>query len=179
MASAPKATYPVGTIAKLLMISDRRVQQLTKEGVIPKAERGRYELAPVVQGYIRFLQERSIGKEVGTIDYNIEKARLVKNQADKAELEVETLNGNLISKADVLDAWESMLVDIKTKILTIPAMISPVVATEDVPGVVQELLDRALRDALGDLSGYEQRTSKADTDRGHGGASTTKEADGQ
>jgi len=70
-----------------------------------------------------------------------------------------------------------MLVDIKTKILTIPAMISPVVATEDVPGVVQEIIDRALRDALGDLSGYEQRTSNADTDRWDGGPSTTKKAD--
>ena len=172
-----KASYPVATIAKLLMISERRVYQLVNDGVIPKTERGRYEIEGAVQGYIKFLQERSVGSSPAAIDYNIEKARLVKNQADKAELEVETLNGNLISKADVLDAWESMLVDIKTKILTIPAMISPVVATEDVPGVVQEIIDRALRDALGDLSSYEQRTSNADTDRWDGGPSTTKKAD--
>jgi len=45
-------TYPVSTIAKLLLLSERRVQQLTKEGVIPKAERGRYELAPAVQARV-------------------------------------------------------------------------------------------------------------------------------
>ena len=103
----------------------------------------------------------------------------MKLQADKAELEVETMNDNLLPKDEVLDAWTSMLVDIKTKILTIPSMVSPVVATEDVPGVVQEILDRSLRDALRDLSSYEQRTGKAGADRGDEGASSTQEVDGQ
>lgn len=61
-------TYPVATIADLLMVSERRVQQLAKEGVIPKAERGRYELVPTVQGYIRYLQERSVHSDATTID---------------------------------------------------------------------------------------------------------------
>lgn len=176
---ASNATYPVTTIAKLLMISERRVQQLTKEGVIPKAERGRYELAPSVQGYVKYLQERAIGKELGSIDYNTEKARLVKLQADKAELEVDAMNGTLISKEDVLDAWTSMLVDMKTKILTIPAMVSSVVAVEDQPGVVQDILDKSLRDALRDLSEYEQRASKGNTNRRNVGTEATQEADSQ
>jgi len=38
------ATQPIGVIAKLLDLSERRVQQLSREGVIPKAERGQYDL---------------------------------------------------------------------------------------------------------------------------------------
>lgn len=87
MTKAGAPTYPVSTIAKLLLLSDRRVQQLTKEGVIPKAERGRYELAPAVQGYIRYLQERSLRTDSSPIDYHMEKARLTKAQADSAEIE--------------------------------------------------------------------------------------------
>ncbi len=34
------AAQPIGVIAKLLDLSERRVQQLSREGVIPKAERG-------------------------------------------------------------------------------------------------------------------------------------------
>jgi phage terminase Nu1 subunit (DNA packaging protein) len=80
-------TFPVGTIAKLLMISERQVQWLTKEGIIPKAERGRYELAGAVQGYIKYLKDRSVGGDRGgAIDYHAEKARLTKLQADTAEL---------------------------------------------------------------------------------------------
>ena len=37
------ATQPIAVIAKLLDLTERRVQQLSREGVIPKAERGRYE----------------------------------------------------------------------------------------------------------------------------------------
>lgn len=85
MSAAP--TFPVGTIAKLLMISERQVQWLTKEGIIPKAERGRYELAGAVQGYIKYLKDRSVGGgRDGAIDYHAEKARLTKLQADTAEL---------------------------------------------------------------------------------------------
>ncbi len=44
-------THPVETIAKLLILTERRVQQLAREGILPKAEHGRYELVPVVQAY--------------------------------------------------------------------------------------------------------------------------------
>ena len=57
------ATYPVSTIAKLLMLTERRVQQLTADGVIPKPERGRYELIPAVQGYIKYLRARTLGAD--------------------------------------------------------------------------------------------------------------------
>lgn len=93
--SAGAPTYPVGTIAKLLMITERRVQQLSAEGVIPKSERGRYELAPAVQGYIRYLQERSVQVNAGPVDYHQEKALLTKTQRETAELELSLLRGDI------------------------------------------------------------------------------------
>lgn len=87
--SSGAATYPVGTIAKLLMIGERQVQHLTSIGVIPKADRGRYELAGAVQGYIKYLKDRSLGGgRDGAIDYHTEKARLIKLQADLAALDL-------------------------------------------------------------------------------------------
>lgn len=89
-------TYPVGTIAKLLMIGERQVQHLTSLGVIPKAERGRYELAGAVQGYIKYLKDRSLGGgRDGVIDYHTEKARLIKLQADLAALELAKKEGEV------------------------------------------------------------------------------------
>jgi hypothetical protein len=40
---------PIGVIARLLDLSERRVQQLSREGVIPKAERGQYDLVGAVR----------------------------------------------------------------------------------------------------------------------------------
>jgi hypothetical protein len=41
---ADPKSHPGTAIAKLLNITERRLQQLAKEGVIPKTERGRYPL---------------------------------------------------------------------------------------------------------------------------------------
>lgn len=47
------ATQPIGVISRLLDLSERRVQQLSREGVIPKANRGQYDLIGSVRGYVR------------------------------------------------------------------------------------------------------------------------------
>lgn len=45
--------------SRLLGLTDRRVQQLAKEGYIPKPSRGMYPLVGAVQGYIRFLRDEA------------------------------------------------------------------------------------------------------------------------
>lgn len=117
--AAGTPTYPVATIAKLLMLSERRVQQLTTEGVIPRAERGRYELAPAVQGYIRYLQDRTAGNasQVDSIDYHIEKARKIKFEADIAEVEAAKRRGEAIDAQEVKRAWQLILGEIRANLL--------------------------------------------------------------
>ena len=47
---------PVDVVATLFGVSPRRVQQLVKEGVLPRATRGRYHQAECVRAYIAYLQ---------------------------------------------------------------------------------------------------------------------------
>ena len=55
---------PIAVIARLLDLSERRIQQLSREGVIPKAERGQYDL--VARGArLRRLPARSRGAGAG------------------------------------------------------------------------------------------------------------------
>ena len=134
MAAAP--TYPVATIAKLLMISERRVQQLAQEGAIPKAERGRYELAPTVQGYIRYLQERSVHSDA-TIDYAVEKARLTKAQADLAELTLARERRDVVSVALLEKNLSGLFAEVATNLRNIPGRI--------VSALVGQTDERAIR----------------------------------
>ena len=152
--AANSPTYPVTTIAKLLLLTDRRVQQLSKEGVIPKSNRGRYELAPAVQGYVRYLQERSIGRESAPEDYHTEKSRLVKLQADKAQFEIDELTGKLVRSEEVESAWASMVVDCKTRLLSVPSKAATLVATEPDPAACQVIIEEMVREALQELSEY-------------------------
>ena len=175
--SEKSPAYPVSTIAKLLLISERRVQQLSKEGVIPKTDHGRYELAPAVQGYIRYLQERSLGRPSAPEDYHSEKARLVKLQADKAEIEIKEMSGELVKADEVLQEWTTIVSAVKSRMLSIPSKAAPILAHEDSPASVIEILEDMVREALQELSEY--ATSERDTDNGDGIIQATTEADGQ
>jgi phage terminase Nu1 subunit (DNA packaging protein) len=69
--------YPVGTLAKLFNLSERRVQQLASQGIIPKAEKGRYNLIAALRGYVLFLQQRAERQPLASADSAaLEQARL-------------------------------------------------------------------------------------------------------
>ena len=173
MVDASSPSYPIKTISKLLLISERRIQQLVKDGVIPKTKHGRYELAPAVQGYIRFLQERSLGRPSAPEDYHTEKARLVKHQADKAELDVLEHSGELLRLDEVVLGWNKMISECKTRLLSIPSKAAPIVASETNAGAVQEIIEELVREALEELANYENSGRETDIDEGDEGVDAT------
>ena len=177
--AADSPTYPVTTIAKLLLITDRRVQQLSKEGVIPKTEHGRYELAPAVQGYVRYLQERSLGRQSAPEDYHTEKARLVKSQADKAELEVQTIRGELVEASAVASEWFSAVNDCKSRLLSIASKAAPILASESNAGACQTIIDDLVREALTELGSYANAEREEDNPEWDEGLDAAAEVDGE
>jgi len=105
--------HPVTVISKLFNLTDRRVQQLAKEGIIPKADHGQYDLIACVQSYIIYLQENSVSN--GSYDLRGERARLTKEQADSQQLK------NSIAKKEVapISIIEYALSNIATQISAI------------------------------------------------------------
>ena len=89
-------TYSTTTIAKLLKLSERRVQQLTKDGIIPKVDRGKYELVPAVHGYIDYLRHQ-MSAEVSADDIVKNKNRLTLATAELREIEKSQFEGELIT----------------------------------------------------------------------------------
>ena len=79
-------SQPLAVIAKLLDLSERRVQQLSREGVIPKATRGQYDLIGSVRGYVRYLRDQAVSAQAGAPDYAVERARFIRARADLAEM---------------------------------------------------------------------------------------------
>ena len=154
MSDAGAPTHSVGTIAKLLLLSERRVQQLTTEGVIPKAERGRYELAPAVQGYIRYLQDRFVKPADGSgdIDYHKEKARLTKAQADRTELDAAEIRGELVRADHVIESWSRMLGSARARLLSIPSKAAPRVRAAANDEEAASLIESEVLEALEELS---------------------------
>ena len=77
--------YPKETIAALLNISERRVEQLAKQKIIPKAGRGVFDLGPTVQAYVRYLQGLSSGAlkagEPSELDRRLMEARVLERES--------------------------------------------------------------------------------------------------
>lgn len=148
---AAAATYPVSTIAKLLLLTDRRVQQLTEQGVIPKAERGRYELAPAVQGYVKFLRDRALNGDGGDADDG-ENVKLKRAKRRAAEVVAARLESSVIEKAPTLARVRELAQQERDAILSWPARAAPIMAAE--LGVDEHALHAALDAGLRDhLSG--------------------------
>ena len=148
---AERLTYPVTTIAKLLDLTDRRVQQLANDGVIPRAERGRYDLIATVQGYVRFLRERAFGAVANT-DSHTEKTRLTAAQANIAEMTEMEMRGELVRAGDVRREIYTASRQIRNTMLTMPDRIASKLVTVDDGLVIHEMLEAEVTVMLEDVA---------------------------
>lgn len=149
--SSPKQTYPVAVIAQLLDLTPRRVNQLSAEGIIPKSERGRWELVPAVKGYIRYLRDKAIKGDVGG-DESAHKQRLLKARADIAEMEAERLSGELVSANAVEKAWTDIVARFRVRILAIPPKAAPLVLGEQSTDAIHATIESLVHEALAELA---------------------------
>ena len=115
----PTLNVRVGVLSELFGVQDRRIQGLATDGIIPKPDRGVYELYGAVKGYIAFLKERSVA-ESGGGDLNSEKTRLTKAQADIAEIEAAKASGEVAPVAQIEKAWANFCAETRVKARNIP-----------------------------------------------------------
>lgn len=145
-------TVPLPIIAKLLDVSERRIQQLASDGIIPKSNAGQYELVPTVRGYIGYLRRNLTNEnKTDTIDIRSERGRLVKAQADKTELEVEALRGTLIATEEVELLWSNLVLNFRGRILGIASKLAVQLVGKKT-SEIEKILKNAHVEALIELS---------------------------
>jgi len=84
--------YRVEVIASLFGVTVRRVQQLTQEGIISTTktkEGNRYELAPTIQRYVKYLSDKAYGKSKS------EKEAELREQKLQAEIALKESQGEM------------------------------------------------------------------------------------
>ena len=132
--------------------SERRVQQLAKEGWIPRATRGQYELVGAVHGMIQYLKDRIRRAEAGAPDYSAERARWVKAKADLAVISVETARGNLIDANDFAQTLEALYGLVSQRLLAMPDSIAARVFEQQSVRDTRNVLHESIRELLTDLA---------------------------
>lgn len=116
------------------------------------------EVLPIIYGIVDASGEE-IEVEKKIYDLTNERARLAKFQADKAELEVSVIKGNLIPAEQVEHGWSKMAAAFRSKILGIPSKVAPQVAAEGDVRVIEQLLRTECNEALSELSEYDPRVA--------------------
>jgi phage terminase Nu1 subunit (DNA packaging protein) len=144
------------TLEKLLNLSARSIQVLAKQGVIAKADRGRYLLWDSVRGYVRYAQERMKGYagDGGGGDYDAHRTRLYAARADAQEILAARLKGTVHDATATATVMNEMIANARSRLLAIPTLAAPKVADVGDPNEVLEILTDAIHEALAELAGY-------------------------
>ena len=174
-------TYPAATMAKLLLLTPRRLQQLVTEGVVPKVERGRYELAPVIQAYIHYLRERTLPGMMNVVSLDEARQRKLSADAKLAEIEVAKAESGVATIQVIEKSWSDLVHAVRGRLLALPQNVAAMVAVEDDTGKCEALLNREIRSALaelgdGKLPDIEERAGEPDESAGEGDESVSAAA---
>ena len=140
-------------LARILDLSQRRVTDLVKLGLIPRPNGAGYDLATCVRGYIRFLRSKS-----GNL--TDERARLTKAQATMMEVKLRAHEGELLDAGLIEQNWGNLLATFRTRLLTLPRKFGSHFSQETNAVVIETLLDDAIRQALQELAEYGRKRSR-------------------
>jgi len=145
--------------AVALHLSERHVQRLVTDG-LPKGARGKYDVDKCLRFYVRYLQRKL--KEAALPDpdggYTANAAvrnRLLTMDADLKELDLAEKRGRMISIAKVGNDLAALVLEIKQRILQVPPRLAAEVIGEKEVTVVQDKIERALKEALIQLSKFD------------------------
>lgn len=140
-------------LAEHLDLSTKRISELIRDGILPsKMGRSPINIDVCRIAYISYLRKLGgYNKRSGGGDIAQEKTRLTKFQADKAELEVNQLEGQLIPAQLVQDTWTDFVANVRAKLLGLPSRIAhQVIALETYPEA-EQLIKENINDALSEL----------------------------
>lgn len=153
------ATVDVGKVASALNLTETRVQQLVKEG-LPREARGQYDPVKCMLWYIRYLQQALEKKSVPTLDGGFvgereERVRLLRSQADLSEIELSKQRGQLVAIQDVEKAMTDLVLTTKARVMAVAPRLAPELLGETSRVMVHAKIEKALKEALLNLSKFE------------------------
>jgi phage terminase Nu1 subunit (DNA packaging protein) len=149
------ASNPVGNsaeLATLLNLSLPQCYNLANSGTIPKPDSGTWDLTRCAHGYIKYLQGRA-GTEKR--DYAVERTRLTKAQADKVEMEIHVLAGQLLPAEIVESVWSGMTAAARQRLLGLPYRLATAALAAESFAAIETAAVELITEALNELHRFD------------------------
>ncbi|OWA36761.1 hypothetical protein B9G55_01385 [Saccharibacillus sp. O16] len=138
-------------LAAIVGKTPRWINQLSRQKVLTQVGRGKYVLGESIQQYIEHAAGgREEDKQPRLIDYKTEHERV---KAEKAQLELAKMKGELHLAADIELLLNDLVVTIKARMLAIPQRLAPELDHEPA-AVIEEAIRREIHAALSALAKY-------------------------
>lgn len=159
-------TISTHQLAKILGLTDRRIQQLAQDELVPRIERDKYYAPDAVQAYMKQKIEQAEERKRNSDpeeQYLVEHARLEKAKREKAEIQVSLMKGTVHAAEDVEREMTKMLMAFRAKILGIPSRLAPKATNIDNANQLEDMIRQELYEALKELSDYDPDTFAHET----------------
>ena len=146
--------YTVKVVASWLDMTERNVRELAKKNIIPQYRPGLFKLKDTVHADIACLRDKTPNKEEN-LDYTTERAKMVRTKREAAELDLAERKKELHRSEDIEIIMTDMLIRFRTKLMSIPAKQSPILAEKNDQKEIFKILKKAIDEALDELSTYD------------------------
>ena len=147
--------YTAAAVARRLDMTERNVRLLRDKGVLTEYKPGLYDLQTVTVQYINFLRQKNPEAE-DKVDYNTERAKLVRAKRESEELELQVRKNELHTTEDIEKALTDVLVNFRTKLMAIPAKLSPIMAKKKGQTEIFKLMKTAIDETLEELADFDK-----------------------
>jgi phage terminase Nu1 subunit (DNA packaging protein) len=138
------------TIGKACGVSRQRINNLVADGILPRADRGRFDLPSTVQAFFRHKYEKA-HDNADAKSLTSHRSRLARIKADQAEREAERESGELIPASEIESAWLAIANTVRTRVSLVPTKIAPRVVTGTAVEA-ERLMQRELNAALAEIA---------------------------
>lgn len=153
MEISAETTVNTTTLAAILGLTGRRVQQLAQDGVFVVKGKGQYELSESVQKYVTFRTrekvESAAEQEKASAEVSIKKAKAI-----VATLEAKELQGKMHRSEDVAAMTEDLVYTIRGMLMALPGRLATDAANASTPAEASEIIRKEVFKVMKELSQY-------------------------
>ena len=155
-------TASAQTVARVLGLTVRRIQQLTQDGVLqtqPEGKRRVYDLPAAVQAYLQYSISREAGKDAGAAAVErrraLAEAEIKEAKAEIATIELKELMGKMHRSEDVEALTTDMIYSIRAMLLAMPGRLAVDLAATTKPAEVSDKIKGEVYNVLAQITNYE------------------------
>jgi len=157
---APKVKLVgIEELAKLVDVTERRIQQIEQEGVIksePKKnnkDKREYDFAKSIVALVRYFRKKADSRRSGdSEDMEAEKLRHLIVKREKEELLLEELKNDLHRTADIERVVGAALTRLRINLLAVPMGVAPLVREKTNVNEIAELINERICRALNEIA---------------------------